>query len=407
MLVIRVVTIRILFWVLLLAAPAALARTVPVPDQIDDPLCALASTSCLAPPYVAVISAFPAEVVPLLLQTTVAEMVTIAGRRHFIGTLDRTPVVLLQGGIGMLNAADAAQKAVAHLELSALVFSGVAGSRFNIADVMVPETWVDTAAQAAFAVDASMLETARALAAGPSLTFESCTRVPPEQADAPVVCLPNVPVLRVGGVGQSGDPFAGPFRCQPGDHPVFGCHPILPAATDIVDDAVDMETAAVARVAIDSGLPFVGFRGVSDGDGDPLGLPGFPNQFLAYYQIAANNAAIATRAFLEARASAAPPLVEVFEAVRVQASCRWPRAAAPGCDPSQVPTKLSAPVTAACRLLARSSLSEKPARAKALARRARARWRRAARLVGKSNRVAPVCREPLAAALAARGATPP
>lgn len=40
-------------------------------------------------------------------------------------------------------------------------------------------------------------------------------------------------------------------------------------------------------------------RGMSDGPGDPLHLPGFPVQFFVYKQIAANNAARVTEAFLQ------------------------------------------------------------------------------------------------------------
>jgi len=39
---------------------------------------------------------------------------------------------------------------------------------------------------------------------------------------------------------------------------------------------------------------------VSDGGGDPLGLPGFPVQFFYYRQLAADNAALVTAAVLKA-----------------------------------------------------------------------------------------------------------
>ena len=61
-----------------------------------------------------------------------------------------------------------------------------------------------------------------------------------------------------------------------------------------------METAAIARSAAAHRIPFIAFRAVSDGSDDPLGLPGFPFQFLAYYRLAARNAAIASAAFVEA-----------------------------------------------------------------------------------------------------------
>jgi hypothetical protein len=121
----------------------------------------------------------------------------------------------------------------------------------------------------------TMLEAARALAAGPPPAFETCTRVPPNQPDAPVVCMPQAPELRIGGAGQSGDPFGGnAFRCQPTNDPVLGCHPMLPAATDVVDDAVDMETAAVAQVAHQNGVPWSALRVMSDSADESFDLRG-------------------------------------------------------------------------------------------------------------------------------------
>jgi hypothetical protein len=64
-------------------------------------------------------------------------------------------------------------------------------------------------------------------------------------------------------------------------------------------DAVDQETAAAQQVAESHGVPFLGIRGMSDGPGDPLNLPGYPFTFVVYKQIAADNAAIVTEAFLE------------------------------------------------------------------------------------------------------------
>ncbi|OBF66494.1 hypothetical protein A5753_06820 [Mycobacterium sp. 852002-51971_SCH5477799-a] len=60
-----------------------------------------------------------------------------------------------------------------------------------------------------------------------------------------------------------------------------------------------METAA-AQVVVDTrGVPFIGIRGITDGPGDPLHLPGFPFQFFRYKRIAAQNAARVTAAFLQ------------------------------------------------------------------------------------------------------------
>jgi len=114
----------------------------------------------------------------------------------------------------------------------------------------------------------------------------------------------------------------------PGGGDVLGCAPCLiqeqaqrdaPAAVDgaatFVDPAFfagysspvedskkyvveDEETAAVAVQAAAKHVPFLGIRAVSDGAGDPLGLPGFPVQFFYYRQLAADNAARFTLALL-------------------------------------------------------------------------------------------------------------
>ncbi|ORW32668.1 hypothetical protein AWB91_11550 [Mycobacterium paraense] len=64
-------------------------------------------------------------------------------------------------------------------------------------------------------------------------------------------------------------------------------------------DATDNETAAVQVVAEAHGVPFLAIRGISDGAGDPLRLPGFPLQFFFYKQLAADNAARVAAAFLQ------------------------------------------------------------------------------------------------------------
>jgi nucleoside phosphorylase len=55
-------------------------------------------------------------------------------------------------------------------------------------------------------------------------------------------------------------------------------------------------------------VPFLGIRAVSDGAGDPLHLPGFPAQFFVYRQLAGNNAAAVTIAFLQVWARRGRPV---------------------------------------------------------------------------------------------------
>ena len=63
-------------------------------------------------------------------------------------------------------------------------------------------------------------------------------------------------------------------------------------------NAVDMETAAVGRVAHEAGVPYIAFRSLSDLAG---GGPG-ANQVDIFFQLAADNAAAVVLAFLTARA---------------------------------------------------------------------------------------------------------
>src|SRR6476660_1444381 len=69
-----------------------------------DPFCALRSGTCVPPPYVAVVSAFPAELEPLLVAAEVTETIAAGSRTYRIGRLAGTRVLLVRGGIGLLNA---------------------------------------------------------------------------------------------------------------------------------------------------------------------------------------------------------------------------------------------------------------------------------------------------------------
>jgi nucleoside phosphorylase len=286
---------------------------------------------------VLVLSAMPLELNPLIEKTQLQNPVERAGRTFHPGRLAGTDVVLAMSGIGPVNARQTAEAGLSlpGCRFRAALFSGVAGSTGYIGDVAVPRRWTLDEGKSWRAVDPGMLAVARRL---DTRTLGLTQDVP--VGDAACACpgvdaatpahLPTPVRLRVGGDGATTDPFDGrAVPCLPGGGDIAGCEPCLtvpgtvnntfafaqraPEAADLLQgvfggqpssslpaDAVDEETAAVHAVAAAHGVPFLGFRGVSDGKGDPLGLPGFPVQFAVYRQLAADNSAAAVIGFLRA-----------------------------------------------------------------------------------------------------------
>lgn len=268
------------------------------------------------PPRIAVLSAFPAEMAPLLAQTTVDHTATINGRTFRIGTLGGVSVVMGLTGIGLANAAMTTHALLEQFTVTGVVVSAVAGSTVQIGDVTVPATW-EFADGTSYAATPAWLDLAEQVAASGTVSMDNCTQRPSAPA-LPAVCVTANLAVVVGGIGQSTDVNNGtPFPCQSSGTDVFGCDATasdVAAATstvsgsavatlDTVDPATsiasDNETAAIAREAAAHGLPFIAFRAVSDGAGDPLGLPGYPSEFFVYYRLSAHNAAATTVAFLE------------------------------------------------------------------------------------------------------------
>lgn len=410
-----------------LGAGASRAQTLVPPD---DDLCSAREGLC-KPPRVAVITAFPGEVVPVLARTNVWERFTHEGRNYYVGRLARTRVVVVRGGIGLLNAEATARYLVGRFKLAAIVFSGVAGSPYDIGDVVVPERWTDH--ERFYPVDPKLLALAKKVS-DDDLGLADHTPIPP-CPPGPDVALGRTPRVIVGGDGESSDDYGDtPAPCG-GDSLVIGCGeqgctepfkegpvcgrasaPPVESAGGATSDFVaqDMETAAVAKVAEEAGIPFLGFRGVSDGGGDPCNLPGFPVQFFAWYQLAADNAAATAIAVLLERAprknGVAPEpntaIGDPNEAVR--AACEWERAAEPTCAGSKAPPGVTERVSRACALTAHANEPGLPAEDVARANeRARKSWSRAAALVRSSDTgLSSRCKRGLVTALQQRAGTP-
>jgi nucleoside phosphorylase len=265
---------------------------------------------------IAVVSALPAEMVPIVARVQVAESRVVERWRLRRGQLGAREVVLLVTGVGMVNAENAMRVLLEQFEVGGVVVSGVAGSRERIGDVIVPGVW-RLPDGSEFPVEARWLTVARSIGERSQVTFDECTEIPDRPA-APPVCLGRQPALIVGGVGSTNDPFGGQAApCERGGGELLGCdvEPLDASPSTVAlgpqqsgrlvrsaeqPVVTDMETAVIARAAARRGLPFIAFRAVSDGAGDPLGLPGFPAQFFVYYRLAARNAAAATLAFLQA-----------------------------------------------------------------------------------------------------------
>jgi nucleoside phosphorylase len=307
------------------------------------------TTSVTAPPdgnaqseqRTLILSAFPAEADAILARTTLDPnpSVVVDGRHFYLGTLGGKKVIIGMTGIGMVNATQTTETALNYftpesgISIGAVVFSGVAGGsgRTEIGSVAVPARWTSDDGETWHPVDADMLAAANTLSVD---LLSSDTIGDPScycgLLAGPTIDLNREPQMFVGGDGSSDDnnngmafpaiPFGGDiFGPQPCAAPDFSplffgnffqavgpflAFGLLTNLTGLLSpmappvDAVDQETAAAQQVADAYGVPFLGIRGMSDGPGDPLHLPGYPFTFVVYKQIAADNAAIVTEAFL-------------------------------------------------------------------------------------------------------------
>ncbi len=271
-----------------------------------------------APPEstLAVLTAFPAETAAVLEHATITETRTVEGHIFRLGEIGQRRVVIGMTGIGLLNAEATTRVLLEHFEVAGVVFSGVAAGPLEVGDVIVASSFRLGDAES-YATHTPWLDLAAELAQRGEIELERCAIVPdtsPPDGVTPgvAVCLPHEPRLVVGGAGTSSDPFGDtPLECVPDLNDVFACDaegyspvsigPWAPAGLVRLEPGeeatLDQETAAVAREVEARELPFVAFRGASDGGKDPLGLSGF-DQFFVYYRLAAHNAAEATAAFV-------------------------------------------------------------------------------------------------------------
>lgn len=278
-------------------------------------------------PRLAVICAFAPELEALLAQTKVEKTVSANGVDFALGTLAGKPVVVLASGVSMVNAAMTTQLALDRFAVSAVIVDGIAGGvdpSLSIGDVVVPDRWgqyleaifaretdggfkvppwaetpfpnygmifpqnvtvrsaatTEPAKKFWFEADPALLKVAAGIVDGAEL--KRCT--------AEGACLDEAPRVIVGGNGVSGQAFV--------DNAKFRDY----AFTTFKAEVLDMETAAMATVAYANGVPFIGFRSLSDLAGGGAGA----NEMETFFHLAAENAAAVMVKFIAALPAGTP-----------------------------------------------------------------------------------------------------
>ena len=272
-------------------------------------------------PRTAVVSAFAPEIAALDAAMTDKHRVSISGTTFTTGVLEGKPVVLFLSGVSMVNAAMNTQRALDRFHVSRIVFSGIAGGvdpSLDVGDVVVPDQWgeylesvmaredspghfASTYRDPIVGANFGMIFPKVIEVTGPGGKLEQRTWFPADPAlvalarriapaavlkrcSAAVQCLKAPPKVVVGGNGVSGQSFV--------DNAAFRAW----AFATFQARVLDMETAAVGQVAYANGVPFVGFRSLSDLAG---GDPG-RNQAGVFFQLASDNSAAVVRAFVAA-----------------------------------------------------------------------------------------------------------
>lgn len=272
-------------------------------------------------PRLAVESAFDSELEILLSETTDKTEYVLNGKTFTTGVLHGVDVVLFLSGVSMVNAASNTQLLFDNFNLRDLIFSGIAGGvnpSLNIGDVVIPAQWAQYQEMTyAREVDGEFILPFGGVPEFPNygMMFPNSVTVnqkdnAPDEYDTmfwfPVskellsyttsipetllqkctpdgVCLDKQPIIKIGGNGVDGQTFVDNAEFRTYVWETFSA------------DSLSMETAAVAQVAYSNNIPFLGFRSLSDLAGGGEG----ENQIGTFFQLAADNSAAVTLAFID------------------------------------------------------------------------------------------------------------
>lgn len=280
-------------------------------------------------PRTVVMTAFPPEWDALVHSVDGPVARTINGLTFVTGTMTGKPVLLMQSGVSMVNAAMNTQLVLDRFAVRRIVFSGIAGGvdpSLSIGDVVVPDAWgqylevsfaratpagwiapepVDAEAPAHWdmmfprgvrlgnaaepsrrhyllAADPALLDLARKVAAG--VTLRRCVANDlPVDAPAPG-CLSRSPKIVIGGTGVSAGVYA--------DNAAFRDYLFAAWKARVLD----MESGAVVQVAYANSVPVIVFRSLSDLAGGDAGA----NQMTTFMTLASVNSAEVVRRFVAA-----------------------------------------------------------------------------------------------------------
>ena len=221
----------------------------------------------------------------------------INGRLFLTGLLAGKPVILMQSGVSIVNAAMNTQVVIDRFAVKRIVFSGIAGGvdpGLAIGDVVVAENWgqylesafarrsrtgwappspgdADSPANWFFIyprgtvmgnaatapkriyrvpVDPELLALARKIL--PGIRLERCVPAAATMREGSQLCLPRDPRIEIGGTGVTAGVFADNAEFRIYLHKAWRAR------------LLDMESAAVMQVAYSNMVPAIVFRSLSD-----------------------------------------------------------------------------------------------------------------------------------------------
>ncbi|PHP17016.1 phosphorylase, partial [Sphingobium sp. IP1] len=206
-------------------------------------------------PRTAIMTAFPPEHAALVGRIEQPRTVRVNGVPVTLGQMAGKPVLLVESGVSMVNAAMTTQWLVDRFAVKRILFSGIAGGidpSLHIGDVVVAADW------------------------GQFMESTIAREAPGGK------CLPHQPSLHVGGRGISGPAFM--------DNAAYRQYLFATFQAQVLD----MESAAVAQVAYANRVPFLAFRSLSDlagGDAEQ-------NQMSVFMALASANSARVVQDFV-------------------------------------------------------------------------------------------------------------